>query len=58
MNHRAYDANNDIKFKTLMIRSNLCDCSDAYIYVKETMTIPNTASTGPDANNANKKSSI
>ena len=24
---------NNIKFKTLMIRSSLCDCSDAYILV-------------------------
>ena len=28
----SYD--NNVKFKTLMIRGNLCDCSDAYIYVK------------------------
>ena len=24
----------DIKFKTTMLRSNLCDCEDAYIHVK------------------------
>ena len=28
----TYNANNDIKFKTSMIRSNLCDYSDAYIH--------------------------
>ena len=38
-----------------MVRSNLCDYSDAYIYVKGTTTVPNTAAAGADANNANKK---
>ena len=27
-----------------MLRSNLCDYSDAYIYFKETITVTNTAS--------------
>ena len=31
--------NNDIKFKTTMLRSNLCDYADAYILVKGTITI-------------------
>ena len=30
---------NDIKFKTAMLRSNLCDYADAYILVKGTITI-------------------
>ena len=30
---------NDIEFKTTMLRSNLCDYSDAYILVKGTITI-------------------
>ena len=29
----------DIKFKTTMLRSNLCDNADAYILVKEIITI-------------------
>ena len=29
----------DIKFKTTMLRSNLCDYSDAHILVKGTITI-------------------
>ena len=29
----------DIKFKTTMLRSNLCDYADAYILVKRTITI-------------------
>ena len=38
---------NDIKFKTSMLRSNLCDHSDAYILVKGTITI--TGNVGPPA---------
>ena len=34
----AYTSN-DIKFKTTMLRSNLCDYADAYILVKGTITI-------------------
>ena len=30
---------NNIKFKTTMLRSNLCDYADAYIFVKGTITI-------------------
>ena len=30
---------NDIKFKTTMLRSNICDYADAYILVKGTITI-------------------
>ena len=36
---RAIYTGNDIKFKTTMLRSNLCDYADAYILVKETITI-------------------
>ena len=46
----VYDANNDIKFKTTMIRSSLCDYSDAYIHAKGTITIPNMAAAGVAAN--------
>ena len=35
----SYSANSDIKFKTTMLRSNLCDYADAYILVKGTITI-------------------
>ena len=38
-----------------MIRSNLCDYSDAYIHVKETITVPNIAATSALVNNTNKK---
>ena len=35
----SYSANNDIRFKTTMLRANLCDYADAYILVKGTITI-------------------
>ena len=38
-----------------MLRSNLCDYSDAYILVKGNISANNTAAAGADANNANKK---
>ena len=38
-----------------MIRSNLCDYSDAYILVKGTITVPNAAAAGAAVNNISKK---
>ena len=37
--NRERYGSNDIKFKTTMLRSNLCDYTDAYIHVKGTITI-------------------
>ena len=48
-----YDNRN--RFKTSLIKSNLCDYSDAYILVKGTITVPNTAAAGAAVNNTNKK---
>ena len=31
----TYNTNSQIKFKTSMLRSSLCDCSDAYILVSQ-----------------------
>ena len=36
---RGTYTSNDIKFKTTMLRSNLCDYADTYILVKGTITI-------------------
>ena len=36
---RGNYANNDIRFKTTMLRSNFCDYADSYILVKGTITI-------------------
>ena len=32
-NRGMYNESNQIKFKTSMIRSNLCDCKDAWMQV-------------------------
>ena len=46
---RGTYTSNDIKFKTTMLRSNLCDYADAYIFVKGTITI--TGAGDDDAEN-------
>ena len=51
----TYNVNSQIKFKTTMLKSSLCDYSDAYIVVKGTTTVNNTAGDGAAANNINKK---
>ena len=35
----TYNVNSQIKFKTTMLKSSLCGYSDAYIFVKEKITI-------------------
>ena len=47
--------NSNIRFKTSIIRSNLCHYSDSQILVKGTITVPNTAAEGAVVNNTNKK---
>ena len=42
----TYNENKSIRFKLSMLRSNLCDYSDAYILVKDTITV-----TAPRVNN-------
>ena len=41
-----------------MLRSSLCDYSDAYILVKGNITVNNTAADGDAANNTNKNLKI
>ena len=45
----------NIRFKTSMIRSNLCDYSDAYILAKEILTVTDMAAAGAVVNNTNKQ---
>ena len=40
----TYNVNNQIKFKTSMLRSSLCDYRHAYILVCATITVPNSSS--------------
>ena len=51
----TYNVNSQIKFKNSMLRSNLCDYSDAYKLVSGTITVPNT---GTAANPNNIKNVI
>ena len=51
----TYNVSSQIKFKTTMLKSSLCDYSDAYILVKGTITVNNNAAAGAAANNTNKK---
>ena len=50
----TYNVNSQIKFKTTMLKSSLCDYSDAYILVKGTISVTDTA-TGDAINNNNRK---
>ena len=45
---RPYNVNSQIKFKTTMLKSSLCD---AYILVKGTITVNNTAAADANTNN-------
>ena len=47
----TYNANSQIKFEASILKSNLCDYSDAYILAKGTITVQNTTA----ANNGDKK---
>ena len=51
----AYNVNSQIKLKTTMLKSSLCDYSDAYILVKRTISVNNTVAADAAANNTNKK---
>ena len=51
----AFSPNKQIRFKTAMLRSSLCDNSDVYILFKGNISVNNTAAAGAAANNATKK---
>ena len=50
----AYSPNKQIRFKTAMLRSSLCDYSYAYIVVKGNISVNNTG-TAAAPNNRNRK---
>ena len=50
----TYSTNSQTKFKTSMLRSSLCDYSDAYIAVKGTIIVPNIGTVATQ-NNRNKE---
>ena len=49
-----YNEDNQIRFKTAMLRSNLYDYSDAYTLVKGTITVENTSAQSQRNNATNK----
>ena len=56
INHESrgtYNVNSQIKFKTSLLRSSLCNYSDIYIYIyilaSATITVPKTAVAGAAA---------
>ena len=51
----TYNVNSQIKYKTTMLKSSLCDYIDGFILVKGTITVNNTAAADADGNNSNKK---
>ena len=52
---RMYSTNSQIKLRTTLLKSNLCDYSDAYILVTKTILVANNAVVDDDANNENIK---
>ena len=51
----TYSVNRQINFKTSVLRSSLCEYSDAYILLKGNISVSNTAAADADENNTNKK---
>ena len=51
----TYNEDNQIRFKTLMLKSSLCDYRHAYILVKGNITAINTAGQGQSNNGVNRK---
>ena len=45
-----YNTNNQVKFKTLMLRSRLCNYNDAYILAKGTIIVEAQAGNNPNNN--------
>ena len=50
-----HNTNIQIRFKTTMLKSSLCDYSDVYILLNWTITVTNIVVADVDANNTNKK---
>ena len=54
----VYSPNKQIRFKSSMLRSSLCDYTDAYILVKGNITVANTAAAAAAANNNNTNKKV
>ena len=51
----TWNKDNQIKFKTSMLKSGLCDYSDAYILVKRSLTITSVPPPEANPNNNDKE---
>ena len=52
----THNTNNQLEFKlSSMLSASLCNYSGAYILLKGSITVPNTAAARADASNTNKK---
>ena len=51
----TYDEDNQIRSKTLRLRSSLRNCSDVYILARGNITVSNTSAQDPSNNAPNKK---
>ena len=51
----TYSVNRKIDFKASLLRSSLCDYSDAYILLKGNVSVNNAGAADAEANNTNKK---
>ena len=49
----TYNTNGQIRFNTSILRSSLCDYSDAYILVKRVIAVLTTTAAGVSASNDN-----
>ena len=47
----TYNTNSQIKFKTSMLKSSLCDHNDAYLLVKGTISVANIRTVAAPNNN-------
>ena len=54
----VYSSGKEIKFKITMLKSSLCDYSDAYTIVKGTILVLNIETADGDGNNTNIKVDI
>ena len=53
-----YNEFNEVRFKTSMLKSSLCDYSDSYILASGAITVQNKAAQDQPNNAVNKQSNI
>ena len=53
--HGKYNKNTQIKLKKTLLKSSLCDCSDAYVLVEGNIKVNDAAAAQRASNNTNKK---